>query len=267
MSTNRTTENKALRNSTEVKASNQQQPVGKKVAREINRNYSNDVSSLVENSFVSNMEANKSRESNLSYDQAPQFKYDIRTILSYIPRNAQANDLFSAFDEQVKEAEGQMDNGINNVTLLGCELWTKCEDGQQRLVLTLKNTDTGVIKDNISLFPGKEYTDRYGVVHSAGHNWKALMQEVARQRNKAGVGYKPSGGFVGFIKNELTKGFQTWLLWDGQYLNMYTTETKYQHALDQLAKDIKAGSPAKKSGKPIPKKLDDDQAPFDVDEK
>ena len=182
---------------------------------------------LVDNAFVSTM----------GKDNAP--KWESKEIVSYVPVHDQGADLFDIVDGEVERESLHIANGENSVILLGCTLVTETETRKQRLHLVLEDVATGAI-ENVNLFPGNAYTDMQGKKIPAGHNWKALVEEVKRQRNEDGIGYKPMG-FSDFIKRELTKGFRTWILWDGKYTNIYVTYNKYQAALDRLAKEQKKG--------------------------
>lgn len=197
------------------------------------------VDNLVDNAFVSDMNSRNDREK-LGYDQAPQKKWETKPIISYVPMHDQSDDLLASIDVEVSASNAKVANGENKVVLLGCEQVKNLETGKVRLHMTLQVQRTKAIVE-VNLFPGESFTDYQGKVVPAGHNWKALAEEVKRQRNAAHKGLKDGLGFVDLLKTECTKGFVTWLLYDGKYMNMYTTERKYQAALDRLAKGQKQG--------------------------
>jgi hypothetical protein len=207
------------------------------------------VDNLVESAFVPDSRESGVRASNLSYDAKTSEKWKVTPIITYVKHNDVGGSLFSAIDAMVEKKDEHMQNGKNHVYLEGCTLYHNNEDGKEMLKLVLKNTSTGVVEENIALFPGNEYTDKYGVVHEAGHNWLAFAEEVKRQYNEQHFSYSAKGGFIQLLKTMTTYGFDTWLLYDGKYLNMYVTEQKYQYALDRLASMKKAGNPEKKPEK------------------
>lgn len=230
------------------------------------------VDNLVESAFVPDSRESGVRASNLSYDAKTSEKWKITPIITYVKHNDVGGSLFSAIDAMVEKNDEHMQNGKNHVYLEGCTLYHNNEDGKEMLKLVLKNTSTGVVEENIALFPGNEYTDRYGVVHEAGHNWLAFAEEVKRQYNEQHFSYSAKGGFIQLLKTMTTYGFDTWLLYDGKYLNMYVTEQKYQYALDRLASMKKAGNPEKKEEPKVEKKTKkakkgevSDEPPFSLD--
>lgn len=197
------------------------------------------VNNLVDSAFVSDMESNKTRE-RLGDNQAVQAKWQSKEIVTYFRKRDVGADLFDQLDAELEEEGFHMPNGENDVILLGCTLVTETATRKQFLRMTIKSKATGAIED-VTLFPGNEYTDYQGKKIAAGHNWKAFFEEVKAQRVKDGIGMKPMG-FSEFLKSECTtRGFRTWILYDGKYTNIYANYRKYQAALDRLARDQKKG--------------------------
>lgn len=202
------------------------------------KNTSASVDAIIDNAFVSNMESNKTRE-RLGNNQAAQTKWESKDIVTYFKNRQQGADLFDILDSEIEQEGFHLPNGMNEVKLLGCTLVTEVETRKQFLRLTLKGIESEAVEE-VTLFPGNRFTDYQGKVVEAGHNWKAFFEEVKNQRSKDGIGFKPMS-FVTFLKTECTKGFRTWILWDGKYTNIYVTEKKYQAALDRLAKEQRKG--------------------------
>ena len=225
------------------------------------------VNNLVDAAFVPDSRDAGVRASNLSQETKQQEKWTVTPIITYVRHTESADSIFSAIDALVEKQDEHMANGGNLVYLEGATLWHNNKDGREFLKLVLKNAKTGIVEENIALFPGNEYTDKYGVINPAGHNWLAFAEEVKSQYNKQGLSYSSKGGFVQLLRSMQTYSFETWLLYDGKYTNMYVTEQKYQFALDRLARERKKGNPVKKTNKPAPEKVEDNQPPFDLDEK
>lgn len=197
----------------------------------------NSVNNIVESVNVPNMDRNAA-------------KYERKPIINLEVVRTEAADLFDVIDEEVYNDSLRMASGKNHVKLIGCFRVKKfVADAPNKEWLEMHLKDANGIEAVVSLFPGNQYTDKMGVVHPAGHNWKAFAEEIKRQQNAAGIGMAPMK--LGEILTKVcTKGFDTWLLDDGKYMNMYATEDKYQNALTKLAKDKQKGSPEKNpSGK------------------
>ena len=237
-----------------------------------NTNLNSIVNSLADSAFVPDSRDAGVRASNLSQETKLPEKWAITSIVTYVQHNDTCDSLFACIDAMVEKKDKHLPNGENEVYLAGCELWHNNEDGREFLKLVLKSKDNGA-EENVALFPGNEYTDRYGVVHPAGHNWLAFAEEVKAQYNARHLPYSSKGGFMQLLRAMPTYGFKTWILYDGKYTNMYVTERKYQYAVDRLARESKKGNPVKEDEpvkKPSTKKskpVVDDKPPFDVDKK
>lgn len=188
------------------------------------------VDSIIDNANVPNMDKNAT-------------KYERKAIIDLEVNRPDSVDLFDIIDEEVARDALHIPNGKNRVRLIGCYRVKKLNaDKTNKEWLEMHIRDINGAEEVVSLFPGNAYTDKLGVVHPAGHNWKAFAEEIKRQKNAEGVGMPPMK--LGEILVKIcTKGFDTWILNDGTYTNMYANENKYQNALDKLAKDRKAGSP------------------------
>lgn len=208
------------------------------------------VDALIANAFVPDTRDNGERKD----------RWDVRPIVTYVRHDDDFGSLFDSIDAFVEKKSNHLPNGENDVVLLGADLWHNNDNGKEFIKLTIKSKD-GKAETSVNLFPGNEYTDRYGVVHGAGHNWIAFAEEVKKQYNKRGLSYNSKGGFAQLIRSMPTFGFKTWILFDGKYTNMYVTEDKYNNAVDKLARESKKGNPV--AAKPTT----DDKPPFDVDKK
>lgn len=205
------------------------------------------VNNLVDNVNVPNMDRNA-------------VKYDRKAIINLEVIRPDSVDLFDIIDEEVERDAMHIPNGKNHVRLIGCYRVKKLvADQPDKEWLEMHIKDDNGAEEVVSLFPGNTYSDKLGVVHPAGHNWKAFAEEIKRQKNAAGEGMAPMK--LGAILTQVcTKGFDTWIINDGKYTNMYATEDKYQNALNKLVEDRKAGSPEKKASKKTRKA---DKAPWE----
>lgn len=172
-------------------------------------------------------------------------RYDVESIITYVKhseptakgRRAAANALVESLDKH-------MPNGENFVYIVGCDYVFDNETGNDWYALVLRNKELKV-EVRVNLFPGKEYTDRLGVVHPEMHNWESFGKELKNQLKSRGLAKNAVGGLEDLFKAVQTFGFTTWLLWDGKHDNMYATNDKYQYALDRLVREQKAGEPKK----------------------
>ena len=218
------------------------------------------VDNLVDNTFVPDSRDAGVRASGLSQETAVKQKWDVRSIVSYVEHPEASDSLFDAIDALVEKEDKHIPSGEAFVYLLGCDLYHNNEDGKEFLRLRIKDKSTGA-EETVALFPGNEYTDRYGMKHDAGHNWRDWAEEVKQQFNARHLPFSAKGGMVQVIKGCVNSGFTTWLLDDGKYLNMYATEKKYLYALKRLAASKEEGNPFQKMLDEATKK--DDKAPFD----
>lgn len=219
------------------------------------------VDNLVENAFVP--EAGQ-------VQQKP--KWDVLPIVSHAVHTEVSGSLFDSIDALVEQTDKHIPSGPAFVYLLGCDLYHSNEDGKEFLRLLIKDKETGA-EESVALFPGNEYTDMYGTVHAAGHNWMAWAEEVKQQFNSRHLPFSRKGGLVDVIHACVNSGFNTWLLDDGKYLNMYATEKKYLAALKKLAAEKQKGHPNEKMLDEVQQKVeaqadlsknDDDKPPFIV---
>lgn len=248
MSTNRTTENKALRNSTEVKASNQQQPVGKKVARNTTGSRVQSVTTLADDAFVP-----QSGQPELTMQE--KLREEAGMPVNN-PKSQQSTSVWDAFLDNMNNAvqgyTANPDDGEHTVIVAETP---KFLDGLRRdgskkcdpfMILTLRDQQTK-----------KEWTTSLFMADVT-----QMMKDVSAENQNMLMGMSPRKA-LGCLEYA---PFRVWTLNDPYAKNpdyhIRTFFSSKQYARVYAAIQTRIEAEAKKA-----KKDEDDQAPFDVDEK